>query len=201
MFEVIESLKKKRQTLRVVPGNSVCVLKMPIHLANECTIRSPGFFGEFGLIERVVIKPIPPSRVRRISTATVYIRYHNKEDGIKAVALGSTKWPNMEIRFGAMRYCNAFLDNMRCKNELCNYWHCLENEEAHFSVQELNKGKNSWYGKKLIAEYFQKLEMRKKQEAMIDVNDSAAYEDYFKLGLVIPWWLQKRVWKNNIKKG
>ncbi|KRY92815.1 CCR4-NOT transcription complex subunit 4 [Trichinella pseudospiralis] len=194
MFEVIESLKKKRQILRVVPGNLVYVFKLPIYLANECIIRSPEFFGEFGLIERVVIKPIP-QRVQRINTVTVYIRYYNKQDGIKAVALGSKKWPNMEIRFGATRYCNAFLDNMSCKNELCNYWHCLENEEAHFSVQELNEGKNSWYGKKLINE-----EMRKKQEAEIYMNDSPSYEDCFQLGLVIPWWLQKRVWKNNINK-
>ncbi|KRY29490.1 hypothetical protein T01_6946 [Trichinella spiralis] len=62
---------------------------MPIYLANEHTIRTPEIFGKFGLIERIVIKPIPP--ILQHITATVYMKYHNKEDGIKAVALGSKK--------------------------------------------------------------------------------------------------------------
>ncbi|KRZ55725.1 CCR4-NOT transcription complex subunit 4 [Trichinella nativa] len=173
MSEFLESLKKNRKILRVVPGNVVYVLKMPIHLANEHTIRRPEFFGKFGLIERIVIKPFPP--ILQHITAAVYIKYYNKEDGIKAVALGSKTWPRMKISFGGMRYCNAFLDNMRCENELCNYWHRLENKEAHFTVKELNKGKISQYSKKLISEYFQKLEMHEKQEAKNDVNDSAAH--------------------------
>ncbi|OUC39784.1 hypothetical protein D917_00825 [Trichinella nativa] len=94
---------------------------MPIHLANEHTIRRPEFFGKFGLIERIVIKPFPPvgENLIHLYKSAVYIKYYNKEDGIKAVALGSKTWPRMKISFGGMRYCNAFLDNMRCENEVC----------------------------------------------------------------------------------
>ncbi|XP_003376837.1 DNA topoisomerase 2-alpha [Trichinella spiralis] len=66
---------------------------MPIYLANEHTIRTPEIFGKFGLIERIVIKPIPPvgKNLIHLYKSTVYMKYHNKEDGIKAVALGSKK--------------------------------------------------------------------------------------------------------------
>ncbi|KAJ3303193.1 transcriptional repressor general negative regulator of transcription subunit 4 [Kappamyces sp. JEL0829] len=137
--------KKQLSNVRVVQKNLVYVLGLPLKLANEETLRSPDYFGQYGKITKVVVNrrnpavgPNTHSSSPSTSNTGVYITFAKKEDAAKAIeAVDGTNYEGKIIRatFGTTKYCSYFLKGQNCQNIGCQFLH--ENgEDAEAYLKE-----------------------------------------------------------------
>jgi len=151
--EMEQANRRHLENTRVVQKNLVYVIGLNPKYANEETIMSPDFFGQYGKISKVVInkRPPPPTATARHGAAAlpsvgVYVTYVRKEDAARAIAAvdGSVMGGRMlRASYGTTKYCSYYLRNMACQNPVCMYLHNLGDDVDSFSKEELALGKQN----------------------------------------------------------
>ncbi|CAM0138064.1 unnamed protein product [Umbelopsis sp. WA50703] len=151
--EMEQANRRHLENTRVVQKNLVYVIGLNPKYANEETIMSSDFFGQYGKISKVVInkRPPPPSVAARHGAAAlpsvgVYVTYARKEDAARAIAAvdGSIMGGRiLRASYGTTKYCSYYLRNMACQNPVCMYLHDLGEDADSFSKEELALGKQN----------------------------------------------------------
>ena len=120
--EKAESLQK----IRIINTNLIHVQGIPKYLAKNNILKSPEYFGKYGTIIKLIIseKTNPDTNKKSYSA---YITYSNKiEASLSILCVDSLMIKGKIIRafFGTNKYCNYFLDNVRCPNsDKCVFLH------------------------------------------------------------------------------
>ncbi|KAI8580645.1 hypothetical protein K450DRAFT_236589 [Umbelopsis ramanniana AG] len=151
--EMEQANRRHLENTRVVQKNLVYVIGLNPKYANEETIMSQDFFGQYGKISKIVInkRPPPPSATARHGAAAlpsvgVYVTYCRKDDAARAIAAvdGSVMGGRMlRASYGTTKYCSYYLRNMACQNPVCMYLHDLGDDADSFSKEELAVGKQN----------------------------------------------------------
>ncbi|KAG2176241.1 hypothetical protein INT43_005475 [Umbelopsis isabellina] len=151
--EMEQANRRHLENTRVVQKNLVYVIGLNPKYANEETIMSNDFFGQYGKISKIVInkRPPPPSVAARHGAAAlpsvgVYVTYARKEDAARAITAvdGSIMGGRiLRASYGTTKYCSYYLRNMACQNPVCMYLHDLGEDADSFSKEELALGKQN----------------------------------------------------------
>ena len=114
------------QKIRIINTNLIHVQGFPKYLAKNNILKSPEYFGQYGTIIKLIIseKTNPDTNKKSYSA---YITYSNKiEASLSILCVDSLMIKGKIIRafFGTNKYCNYFLDNVRCPNsDKCVFLH------------------------------------------------------------------------------
>ena len=113
--EKAESLKK----IRIINTNLIHVQGFPKYLAKYNILKSPEYFGQYGIIKNLIIsEKTNPDNKRKSYSA--YITYSNKIEASLAISCVDSlmiKGKIIRAFFGTNKYCNYFLNNERCPND------------------------------------------------------------------------------------
>ncbi|KAI9287350.1 RING/Ubox like zinc-binding domain-containing protein, partial [Umbelopsis sp. AD052] len=144
--EMEQANRRHLENTRVVQKNLVYVIGLNPKYANEETIMSQDFFGQYGKISKIVInkRPPPPAATARHGAAAlpsvgVYVTYCRKDDAARAISAvdGSVMGGRMlRASYGTTKYCSYYLRNMACQNPVCMYLHDLGDDADSFSKEE-----------------------------------------------------------------
>ena len=120
--EKAEYLKK----IRIIKTELIHVHGFSKSLAQTSILNSPEYFGQYGAIVNSIIseKTNPDTKKKSYSA---YITYSNKiEASLAILCVDSLMYKGKLIRtfFGTNKYCNYFLNNLRCPNSAkCPFLH------------------------------------------------------------------------------
>lgn len=127
-----EEAVKKLSKYRIIQKNLVHFQGFPDYLYNEAILRSPEYFGQYGIITKVTLSSKFDQK-NQIKANSAYISFASNEQAAYAIlAVDSIKINNQLVRafFGTTKYCNHFLNNFNCFNqERCMFLHYLADDE------------------------------------------------------------------------
>ena len=120
--------KEKAETLqkiRIINTNLIHVQGFPKYLSNNI-LKSPEYFGQYGTIESLILSEKTNPDTNRKSYSA-YITYSNKIEASLAVLCVDSlmiKGKIIRVFFGTTKYCDYFLNNIRCPNsDKCFFLH------------------------------------------------------------------------------
>ena len=118
--------------IRIIKKNLVHVHGFPTSLANANKLGLQEYFGQYGKIEKILLThKVNPTTNKK--TFSAYITYSNEKEAAFAIlCVDSLLVEGKIIRafFGTSKYCNFFLNNIRCPNfEKCMFLHKLIKEK------------------------------------------------------------------------
>lgn len=117
---------QKLNRLRVTQKNLVYAINLPESIAEESILSQPNYFGQYGPIRKIVVKPRSNSRSQKLFSA--YITY---KDIISAsycvLSLDGFLIENNHVKasYGMTKYCTFFINGQVCLNEDCVFLHRL----------------------------------------------------------------------------
>ena len=123
-YKEIISLSK----IRIIKKNLVHAHGFPSNLANIEKLSQVEYFGQYGNIKKILLssKTNPGTNKK---TFSIYVTYCNEvEASLAILSVDSLLIEGKLIRafFGTTKYCNYFLNNIRCPNEeKCMFLHKL----------------------------------------------------------------------------
>eukprot|EP00792_Barthelona_sp_PAP020_P004188 TRINITY_DN1948_c0_g1_i1.p1 TRINITY_DN1948_c0_g1~~TRINITY_DN1948_c0_g1_i1.p1 ORF type:complete len:607 (-),score=156.13 TRINITY_DN1948_c0_g1_i1:8-1828(-) len=128
--------------VRVLQYNLVYVVGIPQSLAQEKILRSYEYFGQYGVIQKVVVNNNKPHNIDSTTGPTVsaYLTFKSREDA--SVAIYCTSKISLEScllksSYGTTKYCTQFLKNIECTNPDCMYLHELGADEDSFTKEDI----------------------------------------------------------------
>lgn len=132
--------------VRVTQKNLVYVIGIPIHLADEATLKHEDYFGRFGKILKLVINKRAYVRTTgngAINNAAAYITFSRDDEASKAIKLVDGKMIEgaklLRATYGTTKYCAHFLRGKQCPKSGCLYLHheVFDNEISTGDVSNL----------------------------------------------------------------
>ena len=112
--------------IRIVKTNLIHVQGFPKSLAKDDILKSPEYFGQYGTIESLILSEKTNPDTNRKSYSA-YITYSNKIEASLAVLCVDSlmiKGKIIRVFFGTTKYCDYFLNNIRCPNsDKCFFLH------------------------------------------------------------------------------
>ncbi|XP_020271339.1 uncharacterized protein LOC109846491 isoform X2 [Asparagus officinalis] len=112
--------------IRVVQRNLVYITGIPVNLSNEETLRKREFFGQYGKVLKIYIKPTKPGSPYFKKSSVIYVTYSNEEEAVRCIQLVNGFILNdspLKACHGTSRHCYAWLQKKPCKNPDCPYLH------------------------------------------------------------------------------
>ena len=111
---------------RIIQKNLVHFQGFPDRLYNKELLASEEYFGQYGLISKIILTNKVERKTNRRSNSA-YITFYSYEQAAYAIlSVDSIKIDDMLVRafFGTTKYCNHFLNNFRCFNsDKCMFLH------------------------------------------------------------------------------
>ena len=95
----------KKENIRIIKKDLVYVLGIPEEIAQEQTIISKKYFGQYGEIKKIVLKPYNRNNLNNFCA---YITYATEEEATVAVlALDNHQFMGnvLKVTFGMTKYC------------------------------------------------------------------------------------------------
>ena len=127
---ISETESKELSKQRVIQKNLVHFQGFPDRLYNKKILASEEFFGQYGLITKIILTNKTAHKTNKRSNSA-YISFYTCEQAAYAIlSVDSIKIDNMLVRacFGTTKYCNHFLNNFKCfKSEKCMFLHEIAN--------------------------------------------------------------------------
>ena len=127
---------------RVIQRDLVYVLGIPIEIANEETLRSYEYFGQYGPIKKIVVNNLS-LHTSPNQTVSVYVTFENIENAWECIyALKHFQYNDRYVlrsSFGTLKYCPAFLNGQECKKTECMYMHSEGSPEDSFSNNQIQQ--------------------------------------------------------------
>ncbi|KAF7682958.1 CCR4-NOT transcription complex subunit 4 [Astathelohania contejeani] len=124
-IETTETHREKTNlaNVRVIQKNLVYIIGIPQKFADETLLRRHEFFGQFGLIKKLVVN----KRTSHLeTTASAYVTFVNESDAtrfIKEVDESLIDGRMLKCTYGTTKYCSFYLKNVMCQNAECMYLH------------------------------------------------------------------------------
>ena len=143
--------------------NLVYAINLPESIAEESILSQPNYFGQFGPIQKIVVKPRHNSQRQRLYSA--YITF---KDVISAsfcvLAVDGIHIESNQIKasYGMTKYCTFFINGQVCLNEDCVFLHRLPRKS----------GKKSGYD----YEFISKLTKKDIEDIILDSSTRAIQE-------------------------
>ena len=127
--------------VRVIQYNLVYVIGLSPKIANEETLRSHEYFGQYGKIVKLVVNR---SHMRNgaHNSASAYITYEKKEAARESIASVNGFYLDertVKASFGTTKYCNMFLKGLTCVNPDCLYLHHRGDESDSFTKEQMQQ--------------------------------------------------------------
>ena len=110
-------------SIRVVQKNLVYIICIPQKYAYEDVLCRNEFFGQFGIIKKIVVNKRASSLE---STASAYITYSTSDEAricIQEVDESLLDGKVLKCTYGTTKYCTFYLKNSICQNGECMYLH------------------------------------------------------------------------------
>lgn len=115
------SLATDLSNARIIQSKLVYIINLPESAANEPTLRSEPYFGQYGKILKCVINKSPQHTAYQ-----AYLTYqHDEESAVCIKACNKFVLDGFELTatFGTTKYCNYFLRGNPCTKSECLYLH------------------------------------------------------------------------------
>lgn len=122
-MEFQEPKKNDISSVRVIQRTLVYVIGIPQKYANEDILKSTEFFGQFGVIKKLVVNK---KLYNLDSTVSAYVTYKTEKEAYEAIAeTDESILDNKVIKstYGTTKYCAFYLKNTVCQNYDCMYLH------------------------------------------------------------------------------
>lgn len=106
---------------RIIQSKLVYIINLPEYMANEETLKSKEYFGQYGLITKCVV-----NKNTQHTAYQAYITYNSDEEAalcIKACNKFTLDGNELTLTFGTTKYCNYFLRGNLCPKNDCLYLH------------------------------------------------------------------------------
>ena len=149
--EKSESLKK----IRIIKPNLIHAHGFPKSLAKNSILKSPEYFGQYGtILNSIISEKTNPENNNKIYSA--YITYSNKIEASLAILCVDSlmiKGKIIHVFFGTTKYCDYFLNNVRCPNfDKCPFLHqCASDKDIIIkSFKEFSYNEHLNLAKKII---------------------------------------------------
>jgi len=127
---ISETESKELSKQRIIQKNLVHFQGFPDRLYNKKILASEEFFGQYGLITKIILTNKTAHKTNKRSNSA-YISFYTCEQAAYAIlSVDSIKIDNMLVRacFGTTKYCNHFLNNFKCfKSDKCMFLHEIAN--------------------------------------------------------------------------
>ena len=130
---------------RIIQKNLVHFQGFPDCLYNQDILSSKEYFGQYGLILKIVLVS-KEDKIQKRKTNSAYLTFQNEEQAAYCIlAVDSIKINDHLVRafFGTTKYCTHFLNNFKCFNEdKCMFLHHLAdasdiiNENTKFNYND-----------------------------------------------------------------
>jgi hypothetical protein len=117
-----------RRDKRVIMRNLVYLIGLPYHLATIEHIQSREFFGQFGIIRKIIINRDKgySNRGYQSQTCSAYITFESDIGATMAIlGIDGAKWHKrfLKASFGMTKFCSYFLNGQKCPKEKCLFLH------------------------------------------------------------------------------
>lgn len=122
-MDMLDSKKHDISNIRVIQRTLVYVIGIPQKYANEDILKSMEFFGQFGVIKKLVVNK---KLYNLDSTASAYITFKTEKEAYEAIAETDESILDNKIiksTYGTTKYCAFYLKNTVCQNYDCMYLH------------------------------------------------------------------------------
>lgn len=134
--------------IRVIQRSLVYIIGIPHKYAEEDILRKQEFFGQFGVIKKIIInkRNFLYDTVNKIdlktseSTASAYITYSNDYEAkwcIQEVDESVFEGKVLRCTYGTTKYCSFYLKGIPCQNNDCMYLHESKSQEDILTKDEL----------------------------------------------------------------
>ena len=145
-LEPNKGIIKPMSEIRIIKKNLIHVQGLPKSLAIADVLKSDDYFGQYGTITNAIIKyKLNHENNKKLYSA--YITYSSELEAALAVLCVDSLLINgkiIRVFFGTTKYCNNFLNNMKCPNlDKCLFLHQLAsdkdiiiNNDSNFSYNE-----------------------------------------------------------------
>ena len=135
---------KDFSNMRIIQKNIVYVIGLTASLANQEVLSSFNFFGQYGIILKIVINQSGyTQKYQNDVTYSAYVTYSSKEEASLALlCIDNCTVDSHTIRcsFGTTKYCNFFLKGVDCINRECLYLHEWADEEDMIAKEDIIGG-------------------------------------------------------------
>ena len=124
---------------RIIQKNLVHFQGFPDELNNEEVLRSPEYFGQYGIIIKICLVPKSENK----SYHSAYITFATEEQASYCIlAVDSIKIKNNLVRafFGTNKYCNNFLKGFMCLNKKCKFIHYFADNKNDIVINDIKFG-------------------------------------------------------------
>ena len=132
-----ESKKYDISNIRVIQRTLVYVIGIPQKYANEDILKSVEFFGQFGMIKKLVVNK---KLYNLDSTVSAYITFKTEKEAYEAIAETDESVLDSKIvksTYGTTKYCAFYLKNMVCQNYDCMYLHSNKETKDAITKDEM----------------------------------------------------------------
>ena len=145
-LEPNKGIIKPMSEIRIIKKNLIHVQGLPKSLAIADVLKSDDYFGQYGTITNAIINyKLNHENNKKLYSA--YITYSSELEAALAVLCVDSLLINgkiIRVFFGTTKYCNNFLNNMKCPNlDKCLFLHQLAsdkdiiiNNDSNFSYNE-----------------------------------------------------------------
>lgn len=173
--------------IRIIQKNLVYIICIPQKYTEERILSRSEFFGQFGMIKKIVVN----KRASIIeSTASAYITYSNENEArmcIQEVDESILDGRILKCTYGTTKYCSFFLKSVPCQNNDCMYLHEYKAQKDLLSKEEMGGSKHKLHsfevknrgkervGKKRTFDIFNEL-FKYKSDKTYKAPDKIAFE-------------------------
>uniref|UniRef100_A0A5B7AMI5 CCR4-NOT transcription complex subunit 4 n=1 Tax=Davidia involucrata TaxID=16924 RepID=A0A5B7AMI5_DAVIN len=134
--------RKHLSSIRVIQRNLVCIMGLPLSLADEELLKRREYFGQYGKVLKVSISRTSNGVIQHSSnnSFSVYITYSKPEEAVRCIQSVHDyilEGRSLRACFGTTKYCHSWLKNVPCNNPHCLYLHDLGSQEDSFTKDEI----------------------------------------------------------------
>ena len=127
--------------IKIRKRNVCYVVGLPIHVANELTLRSNSWFGKFGTIATIAINKNAKSI--QANSIPAHITYDNDVSALNAINFCNKfifdDGRKLKATFGTQHYCRWFIaQNKKCTNVFCGFRHSWCRYEDIITQKDIN---------------------------------------------------------------
>lgn len=144
-----EEKKVEYSDITVIQKNLVYVIGIPVKYADENVLKSDEFFGQFGVIKKLVIK----NRSMTDQSVSAYITFEKEANATKCITdidESLLEGRLLKCTYGTTKYCSFFLKNLICQNCECMYLHEIGDKDNALTKKEMCMGKHKLHNFKII---------------------------------------------------
>lgn len=121
------------------------VIGLAPDIAQESTLRSLDFFGQYGKIDKIVINTNNVYNGSRGGPSySAYMTFQNPRDSAIAIlSVDQYMYNERLIRasFGTSKFCQFFLSGQKCTNKECLYLHELRSDLEAYTKEDMQNNK------------------------------------------------------------